>query len=459
MAAIQSVTEIFFLRLAALFIFVSSAPWSLDPVHFSGFRLAAALAAAGLFLKPHLRPFQILALGLFVFDFLYRIPLTPNHDFLAAGFFTATLILIFSRTQDLVYWVRPMAVGVALVIYFFGFFQKLNLDFFNPDLSCSVALIDQVLNQLSGQPDRIVGPLAAILPKSAVPWLAWGVILLEAGLFLLILVKRFRHYGIVFALGFHFFLSPVVETFSIFMLLVLLTLLPHEFFEKLKGHKAAQWLQRNRLAILAVVAMLALGYFSLGLLPDQAVKRNVKSWITMIWLVPFYLFVLAAISFSSKIAADLPRIRVSSLAILILLFVNGLSPYFGLKTATAFSMFSNLRTEGESNHLLISQAPDFFGDQSNLVAVHFAQGDGTPIQIDRETKWPVFEIRRWIHHGELIKDPNPNQWRTYIDWQGKRLFLDEELIKSDPDFAQPISIIERKLRLFRSVQEQAVCAW
>ena len=459
MAAIQSVTELFFLRTAAVFIFVSSAPWSLDPVHFNGFRLAAVLAAASLFLKPNIRLFQLLALGLFVFDFFYRLPLVPNHDFLAAGFFTATWILILFRTENLVYWVRPTALGVALVIYFFGFFQKLNLDFFNPDLSCSVALIDQVLNQVTGQPDRIVGPLGQIIPKAFVPWLAWAVILLEAGLFLLILTKKFRHYGVLLALGFHFFLSPVVETFSIFMLLVLVTLLPDEFFERLKSHRVSRWILNNWRSVIAVLVILAIAYFSLGLLPEQGLKRNLKSWITVIWLVPFYLFIGAAIRSFSKTAVELPRIRMSSLAILLLLFVNGLSPYLGLKTATAFSMFSNLRTESESNHLLIPRLPDLFGDQAQLVAVHVAEKDGTPIQIDRETKWPTFEIRRWIHHGELIKDPNPNQWRTYIDWQGRRLFLDEEPIKSEADFALPLTFLDRKFRLFRSVQEQAACAW
>ena len=38
------------------------------------------------------------------------------------------------------------------------------------------------------------------------------------------------------------------------------------------------------------------------------------------------------------------------------LFLNGASPYLGLKSETSFAMYSNLRTTGETNHLFIPKA-------------------------------------------------------------------------------------------------------
>ena len=48
--------------------------------------------------------------------------------------------------------------------------------------------------------------------------------------------------------------------------------------------------------------------------------------------------------------------------------LNGCSPYLGLKTETAFAMYSNLRTEGgQSNHLLVPAGVQLFGFQQDLV--------------------------------------------------------------------------------------------
>lgn len=88
----------------------------------------------------------------------------------------------------------------------------------------------------------------------------------------------------------------------------------------------------------------------------------------------------------------------------ILLVFIGLTPYLGLRTAGNFSMFSNLRTEGESsNHLLLGSNPikiwryqedvvwildidDRYGD----VIYHY---DGSA----RGYALPVLEFRKWIH--------------------------------------------------------------
>lgn len=82
----------------------------------------------------------------------------------------------------------------------------------------------------------------------------------------------------------------------------------------------------------------------------------------------------------------------------------GLTPYLGLRTAGNFSMFSNLRTEGDtSNHLLLGGNPvKLWGYQEDVVWIldiddrygriiyHY---DGSP----RGYALPVVEFRKWIH--------------------------------------------------------------
>ncbi|MGW0158952.1 hypothetical protein ACWDUN_06470 [Mycobacterium sp. NPDC003323] len=91
----------------------------------------------------------------------------------------------------------------------------------------------------------------------------------------------------------------------------------------------------------------------------------------------------------------------------VLLVFIGLTPYLGLRTAGNFSMFSNLRTEGEqSNHLLLGSNPlKIWGYQEDVVWIididdrygrvihHYDRGP-------RGFALPVVEFRKWIHEWD-----------------------------------------------------------
>jgi hypothetical protein len=60
----------------------------------------------------------------------------------------------------------------------------------------------------------------------------------------------------------------------------------------------------------------------------------------------------------------------SFLLIPVFVFLNGLSPYLGLKTEYSFAMFSNLRTEGGvTNHYIVPVSTQIFDFQKDLVEV------------------------------------------------------------------------------------------
>ena len=80
----------------------------------------------------------------------------------------------------------------------------------------------------------------------------------------------------------------------------------------------------------------------------------------------------------------------------ILVLINGSSPYLGLKTTTAFAMFSNLRTEGgKSNHFFLANY-EVFSYQTDLVRVLNANDPQFFQLITRGDLIPWFEFKRMI---------------------------------------------------------------
>ena len=65
----------------------------------------------------------------------------------------------------------------------------------------------------------------------------------------------------------------------------------------------------------------------------------------------------------------------------LLVVLNGMCPYLGLKTDSSFAMFSNLRTEpGFANHLVMPHGPQPFGFQGDLVRLVVVARDVLPLE-------------------------------------------------------------------------------
>ena len=140
----------------------------------------------------------------------------------------------------------------------------------------------------------------------------------------------------------------------------------------------------------------------------------------------------------------------------------GLTPYVGLRTAGNFSMFSNLRTEGErSNHLLLGSNPlKIWGYQEDLVWIididdrygdvihHYDAGA-------RGYALPVVEFRKWIHDWDRAGYRVP---LTY-GYRGIRYTTDD--IVTDPVWHTPNRTLPMVLLDFRVIQpgEPNYCRW
>jgi len=145
--------------------------------------------------------------------------------------------------------------------------------------------------------------------------------------------------------------------------------------------------------------------------------------------------------------APLFAIRQPVLVVLpLVVFLNGLTPYVGLKTETAWAMFSNLRTEGgRTNHLLVPARAQIFGLQRDLVQVTGSSDRYLQSLARKGQLVPYFEIRR-----------RPDASVSYVRDGVERRFA---RVSDDPAFSSAIPRMVRRLILFRPVDrtEKQTC--
>lgn len=173
--------------------------------------------------------------------------------------------------------------------------------------------------------------------------------------------------------------------------------------------------------------------------------------------------------FSATDRPDWPGVRILDartpfalyLVPILLVFV-GLTPYLGLRTAGNFSMFSNLRTEGErSNHLLLGSNPiKVWGYQEDVVwiielddrygsVIHHFDGGASGFAL------PVVEFRKWIHDWTVAGYHVP----LTFGYKGIRYTTDD--IVSDPVWSTATRTAEMVLLDFRVIQPGSpnYCRW
>lgn len=253
------------------------------------------------------------------------------------------------------------------VMYFFGIYHKLNVDFLNPETSCAVVLYDR-LAQGWGLAGWNVGHHGAI----------WATFVIEAVAMIALFVPRWKRVGMLIGVPFHIIIGwtgyAYYKDFSTVVLLMYAMFLPREaivaavvaFTEKLGAQRAAQY-ARILLLACAGVYLLAIGA---AFDPARLRPSHEGFFIAFtVYAVAFYAFVVAFVPWKSA-SGELPLFAkpVWLMAIPALFFLNGLSPYLGLKTESSLAMYSNLHTEaGQTNHYVTGQFPFGFGYQNDIV--------------------------------------------------------------------------------------------
>jgi len=472
---------------AALFHLIASLSWiqatKAWPPNASGI-IETALAVAAIFVL--FRPSSVI--GFFVLgslqiaDVLHDLPSVPNHWLLPClvNFtFFFSLLQIVRQKQDFqttegygignlgerIYWDATRSIRIMVVFfYFFAFFSKLNSDFFDVQKSCAVQFYGQVVQYFPFFPQAW--------------WVGHGIIygtfVVEGALCCLLTFSRTRLTAVLLGALFHFALAfDMIKHFFDFsscMFALLFVFVPPDFSQRM--------IQLSEKVPFSLLKNLHLGrntgyYFRLFLVigflivitagyrfNDPSAFLVYFKGRELLWLfyattllVIFIRAVFFPLKASDKRVLPTSPIQLHHLIMPALVILNGLGPYLGLKTRSAWQMYGNLRMEAtESNHFLIPKSLDVAGFLSDTITI-VSTSDPKLYQdvVSKGLSMTVFEFRSYIdthpqvigtylHHG-VLKDMQEGK-----EWKGSSSFLEA---------------VARKLFWFQPVGEKAgeLCLW
>lgn len=317
------------------------------------------------------------ALGASSLYTLVRLPEIPNHEvlylILQGGLLLAWVPLLIRRRQLTEAPLRLVRGGL-LIIYFWAAFAKLNESYLDPTVSCSRFVLEALHARVP-----LLTPTDSAVTLGIV-----ATFLFEFGLPIGLVLRRTRRLAIVLGVGFHAFLAfvpvPGVASFSVLMIAGYVAFLPGEWIQIILDHHARIWprLERNFGAaripasgVVALAALVARRAPDLERALDQVAVTAAGGVVLLVLSAVWRLeHSHAGDGATSDLVSPSPS-RYQHALIgtgLVLLTMNGAIPYLGGRTQTSFTMFSNIRTENEPNHLLVGRA-DLLDSQQDLVMV------------------------------------------------------------------------------------------
>jgi hypothetical protein len=296
----------------------------------------------------------------------------------------------------------------------------------------------------------------------------YATLVIEAAIPLLLLFGCTRGLGVLVGLLFHEILSlnPIsgFYNFSAMMIALFLLFAREDFVERLRetfrSSRPRAWLQRlkdQEFAVWRLVAyalVLAIGLLVASHLFWEFPSRRVFGWL---WIPYSAAAILAFAALGDwRMRGDRGVFRVEYNFLLVvpfLIFVNGLSPYLGLKTETSFAMYSNLRTEGgATNHLFMPSRIQVFDYQRDLVEIVSSSDRTMQRKAGTERLMTFFEF-----HDYLSRHPDAriSYVRRYTGPSGETSSWEKNIGRAgdDPKLSIPIPRWKRKLLYFRDVSK------
>jgi hypothetical protein len=418
----------------------------------------AIAVAFTLIVRPRFTKLLYVLAGLMIARYALLLPVASNNKTISLFMNSAILVCaaqaawIGLREQsfrDVAYErMRVVARALLAVMYFYGIFHKINTDFFDPTVSCAVALYKPLASGF-GLSGNAIGHQIAI----------WSTFIIETITIVSLYWKRYFAIGLLFGLMFHFVIP--ISTYSWYMdfsslvLALYILSIPREvsgeFFER-----CAKFFRASRarfgafglvmpFVILGAIALLVVGVAAMRSQRATMVFHLYNSVWVLFWAVygGITMVLLADVALDhfpwrGHVGARQPLWVYGLPAIL---FISCLSPYLGLKTESSIAMFSNLHTEGGvTNHLWFDKPPYVFGYQKDVVEIIASSSPGLQAiaaKHDGMVWYSLAQHMRW----------NPQHWVTYR--RNGQVFerISGAAFKSEP---QP-NLLERKFLIFKTV--------
>ncbi len=415
--------------------------------------------------------------------------------------------------------VSPVLRASLIVVYFLAGFHKLNRDYFDPEVSCAVGMVAKVTwamqSDVFGVPValvlatvflvivyRLVGGIrsGALRPRLSILMIAACAVgallvllaalldvptalLLRVGLAaaililaweligsLLLAVPRLQVVMVPFSLGVHAVLAMVgFVDFGALAFALLFTFVPPTYHRVLNDHAKLPGIAVNRLHAyfwLNIAGGVLAGF-------DEHVHRFFDRQLVA-GLIFNSAVLIVILPMLATLLSTSPRPPWAGVQVLtgqttkalyafpVLLLLFGMTPYLGLRTAGTFSMFSNLRTEGDrSNHLLLGSNPmKIWGYQEDAVRIlEIDDRFGVVIhhydQSPQDHRLPVVEFRKWIHQWTHSGFEVP----VTFEYRGQIHTIED--ITQDPTWSTRGRTPQMYLMDFRVIQPDGpnLCRW
>ncbi len=376
---------------------------------------------------------------------------------------------LVGRGDEFFHRAAPVLRAAVVIMYIWAVIQKLNWDYFDPEVSCAGKLHQEIAAYFGG-----LVPTAPWTLRAA----AVGSLVLELGIPLSLYFRRTRYLGFVAAVVFHLWLSihPAAGIFSFtsLILAILMLFLPLEWGQRLQDLWDAQSrrigggdLEKGRQQARLLVVLV----FSATLITQGTLYLTIARSYEVFWTanrIGFFAFFawglwiggcyLVAGWRARREAAPLPnRARWTFAWIgLVPVLLNGLWPWLGGRTQTSFSMYSNLRSEGEGNHFFLKRV-DLFKLQTDMVEVLTSAPDilgpsARPRGIQQFANLG-HRILPWFEFRRLVSEMEGDFEVGYIR-QGEEKSLGRKggEIHGDPEAFEPLPLWQRKFVWFRRLE-------
>lgn len=343
----------------------------------------------------------------------------------------------------------PVLRLMYVIVYAFAFLSKLNYDFFNPAVSCGSVLYRDLLKAVPFLPTGNWVDLSVI----------WGTVLIEAALPLCFAFRGAWKYGLIIGIPFHIILGLAghrtfsIQAFALYFLFIspAFTAVINDWRLRLKT-AAGAWLAPLRVGTLALVLILmAIEIIGPLELRTMIFFRYSRMLIWLLWSVVVMVIFIAAIRRSSRMEAAVSPApyRLGFLWVVpILVTLNGMSQYLGIKTEHSFTMFSNLRTEaGVNNHLFMPDWLKLSSLDTDVVEIIASDVPGFQFYRDHGLLLTYFEFKRMC--SEIKGDFQV----SYLHGGERRELVVRDGISSQPELMQAPPLWMAKLLRFRPISK------
>lgn len=313
---------------------------------------------------PNLRLSYFLSLIPVSLYLSFHYPFLANHLVLILLISLFLLVCaIFQKIEDIT-WISKVLLFTIAVVYSWAAVHKMNWDFINPSVSCANVAVGEYLSWFLGSEG-----FKEAQELTFVPFLVlFFQVLFEP----LLLFRKTFLWGATVAIGFHAFLAPIgfVHFASIPLTIFFAILISRG---RLNERERQLWVNFAIIYFWIQIALGILGFFNLFFSISQiALLIQFFAWIVAAIAMMFRIWYLCWPVKSCDLIPGPPMHWGWILPGVILLL--GTANYLGLGTSNSFSMFSNVRTEGDHwNHIFIPKSVRVFKYQDTIYYVDTIQ--------------------------------------------------------------------------------------